>query len=242
VLTRQDDAVDFNWGTGAPGDGVPANNFSARWTRPIVATQDSSYTFTVTTDDGARLFVDGVKVLDKWFPQGGAVTNTVTRHLAPGTHEVVLEYLELTGGAVARFSYEASAEPPPDAPPPFAAEYFDNTELTGTPVLARVDSDLDFDWGSGSPDPAVPANFFSARWTRTQSYTEGTYRLTVTGDDGIRVLVDGVVVVDGWFYQGPTTYSADVPLTAGLHTVVVEYFEFAGGAVAAFSESKVADG
>jgi glucose/arabinose dehydrogenase len=38
------------------------------------------------------------------------------------------------------------------------------------------------------------------------------------------------------------TYSADVPLTAGLHTVVAEHFEHAGGAVAAFSESKVADG
>jgi hypothetical protein len=109
-------------------------------------------------------------------------------------------------------------------------------------VLARVDATIDFDWGGGSPDPTVPPNGFSARWTRTRSYTPGTYRFSVTGDDGIRVLVDGVVVVDGWFYQPPTTYSADVPLTEGLHTVVVEYFEWAGGAVAAFSESKVADG
>ena len=53
---------------------------------------------------------------------------------------------------------------------------------------------------------------------------------------------DGVLVVDGWFYQAPTTYSADVPLTAGLHTVVVEYFEFSGGAVASFKESEVGDG
>jgi glucose/arabinose dehydrogenase len=242
VLTRQDDTVDFNWGDSAPGDGVPANNFSARWTKPLVVAEDTSYTFTVTADDGARLFIDGVKVLDKWFLQGGAATSTVTSHLTPGTHTVVLEYFELGGDAVARFSYETSAEPPPDPPPPFAAEYFDNTELAGTPVLVRVDAGLDFDWESGSPDPAVPANFFSSRWTRTQSYTAGTYRFTVTGDDGIRVLVDGVVVVDGWFYQPPTTYSADVPLTAGLHTVVVEYFEFSGGAVASFSETKVADG
>jgi glucose/arabinose dehydrogenase len=242
VLTRQDSAVDFNWADGAPGDGVPANNFSARWTKSLVVTEDISYEFTVTVDDGARLYVDGVKVLDKWFGQGGTSTSTVTVHLAPGTHPVVLEYLELGGGAVARFGYETSAEPPPDPPPPFAAEYFDNPELTGTPVLARVDAELDFDWGGGSPDPAVPTNNFSARWTRTESYTEGTYRFSVTGDDGIRVLVDGVLVVDGWFYQAPTTYSADVPLTAGLHTVVIEYFEFAGGAVASFTETKVADG
>lgn len=242
VLSRQDDAVDFNWGDGAPGDGVPANNFSARWTKPLVVAEDTSYTFTVTADDGARLFIDGVKVLDKWFLQGGAATSTVTRQLAPGTHTVVLEYFELGGGAVARFGYETSTEPPPDPPPPFAAEYFANIDLAGTPVLARIDADLDFDWGSGSPDPAVPPNGYSARWTRTQSYTAGTYRFTATGDDGIRVLVDGVVVVDGWFYQAPTTYSADVSLAPGLHTVVVEYFEYAGGAVAAFSESKVADG
>jgi hypothetical protein len=62
----------------------------------------------------------------------------------------------------------------------------------------------------------------------------------VTGDDGIRVFVDGTLVVDGWKYQSPTTYSADVPLTEGPHTVVVEYFEFVGGAVAKYSEIRIA--
>jgi hypothetical protein len=52
------------------------------------------------------------------------------------------------------------------------------------------------------------------------------------------VLVDGELVIDGWFYQPPTTYTAEVPLSAGQHTVVVEYFEFTGGAVAKFGESK----
>ena len=61
----------------------------------------------------------------------------------------------------------------------------------------------------------------------------------MTGDDGIRVLVDGNPVIDGWLYQAPTTYAADVPLSEGQHTVVVEYFEHTGGAVAKFSESKV---
>jgi hypothetical protein len=43
------------------------------------------------------------------------------------------------------------------------------------------------------------------------------------------------------FYQAPTTYTADVPLSEGQHTVVVEYFEHTGGAVAKFSESRAAD-
>ena len=73
------------------------------------------------------------------------------------------------------------------------------------------------------------------------TYAAGTYRFTVTGDDGIRVFVDGTQVIDGWYYQSPTTYTADVPLSEGSHTVVVEYFEFSGGAVAKFGEAKLPD-
>jgi hypothetical protein len=243
VLTRTDDAIDFNWGGGTPGQGVPADNFSARWTKPLTLEQAGTYKFTVTSDDGVRLYLDGQKVLDKWIFQG-ATTYAVTRSLAAGTHQLVVEYFDANGDAVAKFKYEPTADPPPPPPPapePFAAQYFANTTLSGDPVLARTDDAIDFDWGEGSPGPAVPTNQFSARWTRTKSYTAGTYRLTVTGDDGIRVLVDGTPVIDGWFYQSPTTYTADVALSEGQHTVVVEYFEFAVGAVARFSETKLAD-
>ena len=243
VLTRQDNAIDFNWGGGTPGDSVPADSFSARWTKSVAVAEEGTYKFTVTGDDGVRLFVDGVKVLDKWFPQG-ATTYTATRQLTQGAHQVVLEYFETGGDAVARFSYERTADPPlppPPPPAPFAAEYFGNSTLSGEPVLTRSDDAIDFDWGDGGPGPLVPANVFSARWTRTNSYAAGTYRFSVTGDDGIRVLVDGTQVVNGWFYQAPTTYTADIALSEGEHTVSVEYFEHTGGAVARFSESRVGD-
>jgi glucose/arabinose dehydrogenase len=243
VLTRADDAIDFDWGGGAPGDAVPADNFSARWTKSLTVAEEGSYKFTVTSDDGARLYVDGQKVIDKWIPQS-RTTHSATRQLTPGTHQVVLEYFEANGDAVARFGYERTSDPPPPPPPPpepFAAEYFDNGGLSGEPVVTRSDDAIDFDWGEGSPNFVVPFNLFSARWTRTKSYAAGTYRFSVTGDDGIRVFVDGTQVIDGWFYQAPTTYTADVQLSEGPHTVVVEYFEHTGGAVARFSETKVAD-
>jgi PA14 domain len=243
VLTRPDDAIDFDWGGGTPGDGVPADNFSARWTKSVTVADDGSYKFTVTGDDGVRLYVDGQKVLDKWVPQG-ATTYTVIRELSQGPHQIVLEYFEANGDAVAKLGYERTSDPPPPPPPPaepFTAEYFDNSTLSGDPVLTRNDDAVDFDWGEGAPGFVVPLDRFSARWTRTKSYAAGTYRFSVTGDDGIRVLVDGAQVVDGWFYQGPTTYTADVSLLEGEHTVVVEYFEWTGGAVARFDESKVAD-
>ena len=242
VLTRPEANIDFDWVGGSPGGGVPADNFSARWSRSLTVDEDSSYKFTVTGDDGVRLYVDGERVLDKWIQQG-PTTYTVTRHLTQGSHQIVLEYFEAAGGAVAKLGYERTSDPPPPPPPPpepFAAEYFDNSTLSGDPVLTRTDDAIDFDWGEGAPSFVVPFDRFSARWTRTKSYAAGTYRFRVTGDDGIRVLVDGTPVVDGWFYQAPTTYTADVPLSEGEHTVVVEYFEWTGGAVARFNESKVA--
>jgi glucose/arabinose dehydrogenase len=241
VLTRTDAAIDFDWGSDGPGGGVPVDNFSARWTKSLNVSEASSYQFTVTADDGVRLFVDGQKVLDKWNFQS-RTTYTVTQQLTQGVHEIVLEYFEAGGNAVAKLDYENTADPPPPPPPaaPFTAEYFDNQDLSGTPVVTRNDDAIDFDWGTGSPNFAVPFNQFSARWTRTKNYEAATYRFSVTGDDGIRVLVDGAVVVNGWFYQSPTTYTADVPLSGGQHTVVVEYFEFVGGAVAKYSETMAA--
>lgn len=241
ALTRQDATVDFDWGAGSPDPAIPANDFSARWTRSAQFAA-GSYRFTVTGDDGVRLFVDGAPVIDKWIFQG-ATTYTATVALTEGTHQIVLEYFEAGGGAVVRLGYELTTETPPPPPPPsgnaFAAEYFTNPDLAGAPVLTRNDEVIDFDWGSGSPDPALGANSFSARWTRTRSVEAGTYRFTLTGDDGIRLLVDGTLVLDGWRDQPVTTYTADLALTAGEHTIVVEYYERNGGAVARFQEVRL---
>jgi glucose/arabinose dehydrogenase/PKD repeat protein len=241
VLTRNDAKVDFDWGSGGPGSGVPNDNFSARWTKSLNVADAGSYKFTVTADDGARLFVDGEKVLDKWNFQS-RTTYTVTRQLTQGSHQIVLEYFEAGGDAAAKLDYEETDDPSPPPPPPadpFSAEYFDNMDLAGSPLVTRSDDAIDFDWGEGSPNFAIPFNLFSARWTRTKNYAAGTYRFSVTGDDGIRVLVDGALVVNAWFYQPPTTYTADIPLSEGQHTVVVEYFEFSGGAVAKFNETRL---
>jgi len=118
-------------------------------------------------------------------------------------------------------------------------EYFNNTTLMGSPAMVRDDgaSSLDFYFGLGTPSAAcgLSPELFSARWTRTVNFGSGLYRFSVTGDDGVRLYVDGQVKIDAWVLQSPTTYTADVTLSAGPHDIRLEFFEYTGGATAFLS-------
>ena len=91
---------------------------------------------------------------------------------------------------------------------------------------------IDHDWGEGSPGAGIAANRFAARWTRTLSFAPGDYEFAVTADDGVRLYVDGALVIDKWIDQAPTTYRTTLPLDGGPHNIVMEYYENGGGAVA----------
>jgi hypothetical protein len=121
---------------------------------------------------------------------------------------------------------------PQESDPFWQALYWNNMTLSGTPVLQRSESNLDHDWGTGSPGASVPVDGFSARWVRYIDVSAGTYRFTATSDDGIRVHVDGELIIDEWSDHPAKTVSAEKQLNAGYHLVVVEYYENGGLAVA----------
>jgi hypothetical protein len=103
-----------------------------------------------------------------------------------------------------------------------------------TLVLTRTDNEINFNWATGEPDPAVGADQFSVRWTGEveAAYTE-TYRFYARADDGVRLWVDGVQLVNAWVDQGATEYSGFVDLAAGnSYSVVMEMYENGGDAVA----------
>ncbi len=114
---------------------------------------------------------------------------------------------------------------PTTYPGPWSAEYFDNPSLAAPPYLTRQDAAVNFNWGWGPPAGGMPTNHFSVRWTATLSLTGGTYRFYTRVDDGVRVYVDGVGVISSWRDGGARTYSSDVTLAAGNHTIVVEYYD-----------------
>ncbi|MEM7534899.1 MAG: LysM peptidoglycan-binding domain-containing protein [Chloroflexota bacterium] len=107
--------------------------------------------------------------------------------------------------------------------------YYNNQTFSGQPTVVRTDTRLDFDWGTGSPDPRIPADKFTVYWTRDEHFTGGYYRFFATVDDGIRVYINDQLVIDSWQIQTASDYYGDVYLSdEGYYSIRVEYFEFSG--------------
>jgi len=122
---------------------------------------------------------------------------------------------------------------PPDAAPGvhgLKGEYFNNKDLSGEPALVRVDGPIDFDWAMGAPDPKIDPEAFSVRWTgklipdKTQDYLLG-----LTTDDGVRLYLDGRLVLDRWVQRSATTDYLPLRLEAGrAYDLRIEYYENGG--------------
>lgn len=218
-LTRTDATIAFKWGTNAPGAGLPSDDFSVRWTGK--STFDSgAYRFKLTVDDGARLYVDGTRVLDAW-ETGSARQLSVDVGLAKGTHTIVLEYFEHKHDAQVSLTWEKASAVTISH---WKGEYWSNENLSGTPSLVRDDREIDFRWESKSP-VGLPADRFSARWTRTIDFKSGDYTFRVKVDDGVRIRIDGKVVLNAWDTVDETTLYTFTRHLSGKHKVIIEYFE-----------------
>ena len=135
--------------------------------------------------------------------------------------------------AVALLACVALGLPAAQARAQFLAELYDDTTLT-TKVAERSHPVIDFDWGTGEIDPAVGSDVASIRWSGSlQASYDELYTFYATTDDGVRLWVDGVLVIDDWTIHPAQEFSAQVALTAGqIVPVVLEYYEQGGHAVA----------
>jgi chitodextrinase len=119
----------------------------------------------------------------------------------------------------------ASGACPGPATNAFTGCYYNNIDLSGNPVLNRTDSQINFDWASGSPDPSVAPGDFSVRWQGNFSFSQGTYTFNVVTSDGMRLYIDGNSVLDRWRDQPPYMYRIELTLSAGTHLLTVEYYD-----------------
>jgi hypothetical protein len=232
----------FDWGGGRASSCAGVDNFGVRFSRTINVSAGADYRFTTTTDDGVRLWVDGQLLIDRWIDQAPA-SYTATKFLAAGSHELRMDYYENGGGAYAALRWDASASACSTSVLPTPAdrwklEIFDNRALSGSPVEQRYDAPgaggFTFDWGGGRASNCTGADNFGIRFSRTISVSAGSdYAFTTTTDDGVRLWVDGQLLIDRWIDQAPTSAGATIFLAAGSHALRMDYYENAGGAVAA---------
>jgi len=233
TIVRNDTGLDFLWGTGAPATGMPADGFSARWTR-TASFQSGTYRFFASSDDGVRIWVDGVPLINRW-SDGASDSYSADRWLGAGNHSLRVEYYENTGLAQLQVWWERLGEFPQ-----WRGEYFSGPNLVGAPVVIRNDADIDFDWGAYSAVAGLPADGFSARWTRDAWFEDGLYRFRAVVDDGLRLTIDDVPVIDAWRDGARREVTADYALLSGSHRVRVEYYERSGQALVQLAWERVA--
>ena len=111
--------------------------------------------------------------------------------------------------------------------------YFDGLEFTGE-RRARIDATVDFDYGSGAPFPDWDGDTFSTRWTGfIRTTVAGEYTIGTITNDGARLFVDGVQLVDQWMDMPPTLHTGTITLPAdSLIPVRMEHYEGQNTAVA----------
>ncbi len=117
----------------------------------------------------------------------------------------------------------------------WTAQYFNNADLSGSAAYTEtLPSGINFNWGTGSPNVLVQPDNFSARFTSVQLFTPGTYEFVIASDDGVRVYIDNVLVLDRFVGRVLTTDRFQQSLTAGSHSITVEYVEYVDQAALQF--------
>ena len=212
------------------------------------------YTFTTFAWPSARLYIDGVKVIDAfdrgaWSLWDGAV------EIAKGTHAIRIEYENghsLPGSCqllwegpgiprqrvpIEKLSFDEGlaggklvgpAVPAEGYVRGLRGEYFTaKGHLRGALAFRKVDANVDFSWGGGAPE-GLPENNFSVRWTgELKVPADGEYAFNIHVDDEAALYIDGRHVVSGRYNSDG---NAKVDLEAGWVPIVLEYTEGNGHA------------
>ena len=233
VVTRDDAEINFNWGTQPPASGMPAENWSARWTTTRDNIAAGVYRISVWVDDGVRVWVDDNLVIDGW--QADRARNyTADVNVVAGTHTVRVEYFQSTGSSLIQLTIGYI-----DEYADWKGEYFNNPNVEGEPEFIRNDSDIDFNWNTGSPAPGVQADNYSVRWSRAAFFEQGAYRFSIDLEGGARMWLDGVLLIDDWVNAGPRTLTADSSVNRDYHDLRLDYFKSTGNGRVRFAIQKL---
>ncbi len=112
------------------------------------------------------------------------------------------------------------------------ANYFDNIDFTG-PMLSRIDKTANFNWAGGSPASGIAADTFSACWVgQVRAVESGSYTFRTNSDEGVRLWVNGQLIIDDWTNHTARLDMGTITLEAGMmYDIKVEFKENTGPAI-----------
>ena len=248
VVKRVDRTIDFESTLEGFHGTALVDFFFIRWTGRIRIPRDGNYTFILESDDGSRLFVDGKQIIDH---NGLHAMEEMSGEieLKSGDHDIKIEFFENDVDAGCRFLWRPPGAPKEivpaaalfhqvPAPPPQAGlrgEYFDLRETLDDfptispdkkPVITRVDETINFE----STQEAFPGtqlvDSFYIRWTGTLRVPkDGVYTFFLESDDGSRLFINDERIVSNGGRHHMTEKSGEAELSAGLHSIKIEFFE-----------------
>lgn len=152
--------------------------------------------------------------------------------IAPASNALTASLAILSSGTTA----SSSATPHPSAAATnsgLRAQYFQGNDFTHL-KWSEIDPTVNFNWGTAAPNSIVPADDFAVRWTgQVQPKYAETYTFYTRSDDGVRLWVNGQLLIDNWTNHDVTENSGAIALAAGqAYDIKMEYYENAWGAVA----------
>ena len=243
-VTRTDPQVNFYWGTGQPYTQVRRNNFSASWDGQIAPASTGNYLFALQADAGARMYINNQLVLDAWaanastaapVPSGpvpltsGSLCQVHVEYW--GNNDPSSIYLTWQPPTATSFSTIPNGSvfrPGTSGSTGWNASYYNNSTLSGTPAFSTVEKSLFWNWGTGSPDPAIPPTHYSVRWRgQVQPQYSEPYTFVTHTDDGVMLRVNGQLLASDWAVHNAFDRTSDytINLQAGVrYDIQVDYF------------------
>lgn len=217
--------VHFNWGKGSPAPGIQNDHFSALFDQSQILNGD--YFIQTLADDRVKMIVDGKNAINRWTDSSGAIDRAILPNLK-GYHSIQTHYYENTGEAAIY-----SDIVPFDS---WLAYYYNNKDLKGKPVRAQVIKPnaagaVYQNLGRHSPMPGVQADNFSARYVTAKHLSPGDYVIRARADDGVRVYLDGKLVIDRWTASKYREDAAKIHINNNksanpdVHWIEVQYFD-----------------
>ncbi|MBA2638021.1 MAG: hypothetical protein H0U79_07365 [Solirubrobacterales bacterium] len=109
-MVRVDPWIGFDWGRARPAPDMGYDTFSVRWEGKVVPRFSETYVLHLASDDGARLWIDGRLVLDRWGKQVSTTATASVALTAGVAHDIKLEYFDNQYDASAKLEWSSPSQ------------------------------------------------------------------------------------------------------------------------------------